>query len=101
MRKTAVLFTRMLIIYKKGIIKMLSESIAPKIPLLPDNIMGKEIIHANMIELNAVRDHVKAPVIAISQIQHTIMPIIIVTVKITDITVFLLIFFISVFFLNS
>ena len=64
---------------------MLSESIPPKTPLFPNNIIGKEIIHANKIALNVISDHVKAPVIVISQIQHTIIPIIIVTVKIIDI----------------
>ena len=92
MRKIAAFSMRILIIYKKGIIKMLSESIPPPIPLFPNSIIGKEIIHANIIELNAISDQVKVPAIAKSQMQHTAMPIRIAAVKIIEITVFFLIF---------
>ena len=88
MRKTAMRFVRTPMIYKKGIVKMLSESIPPRLPLFPNNTTGKEIIHANITALHAMSDHVKAAVITISQIQHTIIPAIMIAEKITDAAAF-------------
>ena len=56
-------------------VKTLNDIKLTTIPLFPKIILGKDITHANTIELTGINDHVKLPDIAMLQIRHTIIPI--------------------------
>lgn len=73
--KTSFVFNKMPNKNKKGTIKTLNDTKLTMIPLFPKIILGKDIIHANIIELTGMNDHVKLPDIAILQIRHTMIPI--------------------------
>ncbi|MBD5556014.1 MAG: hypothetical protein HDQ95_11950 [Roseburia sp.] len=51
-------------------IKVLSDIKLPTIPFLPNMVLGKQIIHAKIIELNGMSDHDKRPDMAMSQIRE-------------------------------
>ena len=68
------------------------------IPPFPQIILGKDITHANTIELTGINDHVKLPDIAMLQIRHTIIPISSVAEKSFEIITFLVMLFSSFLF---
>ena len=68
------------------------------IPLFPKTIPGKDITHANTIELTGINDHVKLPDIAILQIRHTIIPVNSVAEKTIEIITFFVMLFSSFLF---
>lgn len=85
--KTAFIFIKSLNMYKYGIIKILIDINPPRNPFLPNIITGNDTTQANIIELIGIRDHVKLPDIAISQMAHTINPINSVVEKMIEIWV--------------
>ena len=86
--------------YINGTIIILIAIIATSTPLFPNNITGNDVIHVTNIELSTINDHVSVPEMAISHMQHTIMPIVIAIVYIVDIIAFLFMLF-SSFLFNS
>lgn len=61
--------------YRKGTINTLIAIMVASTPFPPNLITGKNTSQAKIIELIGKSDHVKAPEIAISQIEQAIMPI--------------------------
>ena len=68
------------------------------IPFLPNIMLGKDITHTNTIEVMEIRDHDRLPVMVISQITHTIIPIKSVIVNSVEITTFFAMLFSSFLF---
>ena len=62
--KTSFVFNKMPNKNKKGTIKTLNDTKLTINPLFPKIILGKDITHANIIELTGMNDHVKLPDIA-------------------------------------
>ena len=96
--KTAFKFIRSLNMYKYGMTKILIDIKLPRIPFFPKIIIGNDTTQVNIIELIGIRDHVKLPDIAISQIAHTINHIKRVAEKITEIIIFFFMLFSSFLF---
>lgn len=100
MRNTSLTFIKILNTYIKGTMRILIAIIATNTPFFPNNITGKEAIHATKTELSTISDYVNVPEIAISHIQHTRIPITIAIVYIVDIMAFSFMLF-SSFLFNS
>ncbi len=79
-------------------VKTLNDIKLTIIPLFPKIILGKDITHANTIELTGINDHVKLPDIAMLQIRHAIIPINSVAEKSIEIIAFLVMLFSSFLF---
>ena len=61
--------------YMYGMIKTLNEIRLFRIPFFPNIRPGMDITHANTMETMGIGDHDRPPVIARSQMQHTMSPI--------------------------
>lgn len=71
---TSLVLSRQLNRYKYGITKILNDIKLAAILFFRNLIHGKDTTHANAIELPEISDHVKPPDIAISHMQHIIIP---------------------------
>ena len=73
--------------------KTLNDMKLTAIPFFPKITLGKDIIYVKTIELIEISDHVNLPVIATSQIIHTIIP----TKSVTEKSIEMITFFVILF----
>ena len=95
---TALAFSRRLIKYKYGMIKTLNDIKLMAIPFFPNRMPGKDMTHANTMELTGMSDQVKLPDIARLQIMHTMIPVKRVTEKRDEMNIFFAALFSSFLF---